>query len=374
MPRKKSKPTTRRQPNSDATIEINVPIRTQSSSPPVQPFNSAAAIMSEGDVASAAATVDLSGKFDFINVPPPSFSGRSTDDAFAFVKAFERYVEWKNVTTDDRKRALFAVLLRDNAGAWYDTISDSDKSSFDTLRVAFNKRYLSTDAVKHRSARDLFTKKQAESETVDDFVASVRRHAQLIGANDDVIKWVLLCGLKPHISAIVTQQKADTVDEILDAARLAELTAAPPSTSDNMIILDQIAQLQSEVRRLGREHVTAIGPSRSPTPERRRVLFDNDYTRRSPGPNVRLYNRSSLSSGSQGQLRAPSSSHGPLKNGHQYSDQSTCRRCARQNCTGQRGMCTGYGKQCFSCGKFNHVSRACTAAQGAASNQPHFQY
>ena len=62
-----------------------------------------------------------------INVPPPSFSGRSTDDAFAFVKEFERYVAWKNVTTDDRKRALFAVLMRDNAGAWYDTISDADK-------------------------------------------------------------------------------------------------------------------------------------------------------------------------------------------------------------------------------------------------------
>lgn len=299
-----------------------------------------------------------------IHVPPPSFSGRSTDDAFAFVKEFERYVEWKNVTTDDRKRALFAVLLRDNAGAWYDTISDADKSSFDALRTAFNKRYLLTDAVQHRSARDLFTKKQADSETVDDFVASVRRLALLIGANDDVIRWVLLCGLKPHISAIVAQQKATTVDEILDAARLAELTTQP--SSSDTIILDQLAKLQSEVRRLGQDRVTAVGPSRSPTPERRRVSFEYDYDRRSPPSNV----RPSLSSGNHGQRRAPPSYNWPSKSGHQFADQPACFRCAKLNCSGQRGMCAAFGKLCFSCGKPNHVSRACKSAQGAHPNQP----
>lgn len=326
--------------------------------------------MAEGD-----STPEASNKLDFINVPPPSFSGRSTDDAFAFVKQFERYVEWKNVTADDRKRTLFAVLLRDNAGAWYDTISQSDKSSFEALRAAFDKRYLSTDAVKHRSARDLFTKKQGESETVDDFVASVRRQAQLIGVNDDVVKWVLLCGLKPQISTVVTQQKAGTVDEILDAARLAELTTAPPSTMDNTLILDQIAQLQSEVRRLGRDRdVTTVGPSRSPTPERRRVSFNSEYSQRLP-PDMRQFSRSTPMSGKQGQLRAPSSNNWPPKGGNlQYTEQAACYRCAKYNCTGQRGVCAGYGKHCFSCGKFNHVSRACRSAQGAPSSQPYSQY
>jgi hypothetical protein len=374
MPKRKLKSTIRRQPTCDATPEINELLKTQSSSTPVKPFNSAVVTMSEEDGAPAAAAILSSAEMDFINVPPPSFSGRSSDDAFAFVKEFERYVEWKNVTSDDRKRALFAVLLRDNAGTWYDTTSDSDRSSYATLRAAFDKRYLSTDAVKHRSARDLFTKKQAESETVDDFVTSVRRLAQLINAKDDVIKWVLLCGLKPQISAVVTQHKADTVDEILDVARLAELTTAPSTTTDNTIMLDQIAQLQSEVRRLGRDRVTAIGPSRSPTPERRRVSFDQSYNQRSLVPDGRQYNTSPLPSGKQGQLRASSSNNWPLKSGHQFTEQSVCYRCARPNCVGQRGMCAGYGKQCFSCGKFNHVARACRAAQGTPSFQPHFQY
>jgi hypothetical protein len=319
----------------------------------------------EGDTASA--TPAVTSSMDFINVPPPSFSGRSTDDAFAFIKAFERYTEWKNVHTDDRKRTLFAVLLRDNAGAWYDTISDSDKASFTNLKAAFDKRYLSTDAIKHRSARDLFTKKQAETETVDDFVASVRRHAQLIGANEDVIKWVLLCGLKPHISAVVTQQKAVTVDEILEAARLAELTTTAPTTSDrdNTIILEQLAQLQMEVRRLGRDRVTAVVPSRSPTPERRRVSFDDNH--RSPAPERQQYRdqpRAPSSFNRRGPTYTQPSNFWPPKSGRQNTEQSACFRCAREGCTGQRGMCTGYGKQCFTCGKLNHVARACRAAQG----------
>lgn len=331
------------------------------------------AAMSTDDASSAIATADTVSGMDFINVPPPSFSGRSTDDAFAFTKAFERYVDWKGVSDDNRKRALFAVLLRDNAGTWYDTMADADKASYTALRAAFNKRYLSTDAIKRRSARDLFTKKQATSETVDDYVASVRRHALLIGANDEIVKYALLWGLKPHISAIVTQQHADTIDQIVDAARLAELTSdnAPAAAADSTIILDEIADLKAEIRRIGRERererVNAVGPSRSPTPEQRHVSF-TDSKRRPPTPEARYYNRAA-SGEIQGRLRAPPS----MNVQQQYARNQYCYRCGRQNCAGQPNICNAYGKQCFSCGKFNHVARVCRAAQATPSNRPHIR-
>jgi hypothetical protein len=327
--------------------------------------------MSTDDTSPATAAAATVSGMDFINVPPPSFSGRSTDDAFAFMKAFERYVDWKGVSDDNRKRALFAVLLRDNAGAWYDTITDTDKASYTSLRAAFDKRYLSTDAVKRRSARDLFTKKQATSETVDDYVASVRRHALLIGANEEIVKYALLWGLKPHISAIVTQQRADTVEQIVEAARLAELTSdnTPAAAADNTIILDEIADLKAEIRRIGRERerVNTVGLSRSPTPEQRRVSF-TDNKRRSPTPEARYYNRAA-SGESQGRLRAPPSMYVQ----QQYTGNQYCYRCGRHNCSGQRDICNAYGKKCFSCGRFNHVARVCRAAQATPSNRPHVQ-
>lgn len=376
----KKRPSARQQQTNDTAAD-NVQMDTSPSitvSDPLSPAPSVeAAIMSEGEttatVAPATAVATVSG-MNFINVPPPTFSGRSTDDAFAFVKAFERYVDWKNITSADEKRKLFAVLLKDNAISWFDSISESDKNTYDTLRAAFEKRYLLTEAVKHRTARDLLSKKQADDESVDDYVASVRRHAQLISASDDMVKWVLTCGLKPHISAYVTQQRATTVDEILDAARLAELTAvAATSTMDNTIILDRLAQLQVEIRRLGREGINTVQPSRSPTPERRRVSFDTgNINRRPPAPDQGQFHRASSSDFNQGHVRAPPPANSwPPKGGNRY--QSVCSRCGRQNCSGQRNVCHAFGKQCFSCRRFNHVSRVCRAAYPALINQPRFQ-
>ena len=113
-------------------------------------------------------------------------------------------------------------------------------------------------------------------------MATIRRHAQLIGANDEIVKYVRLCEQKPRISTYITQQRANTVDEMLEAARLAELTSATASSaSDSTVIMDQIAQLKTEVRHLGRDSLDDVQPSRSPTPERRRVTFE--YT----GDNVK---------------------------------------------------------------------------------------
>ena len=51
-------------------------------------------------------------------------------------------------------------------------------------------------------------------------------------------------GTETHISAAVTQQQANTINEILDTTRLAELTVDTTSiAADSTIILDQIAEL-----------------------------------------------------------------------------------------------------------------------------------
>ena len=98
MTRKKQQSTKKSRP-------INSPTTVQTTPSPTLP------LADEGLAAASSAAVGTTvvSANDFINVP--SFAGRSTDDAFAFVKSFERYVEWKNVTTDDRKRALRCVRL-----------------------------------------------------------------------------------------------------------------------------------------------------------------------------------------------------------------------------------------------------------------------
>lgn len=352
----------------------------------------------EAPVVSPAATAatTVGSTTDFVPVTPPTFAGRPNDDPFAFVRAFERYVDWKAIKDDDRKRALFAVLLRDDAAAWFDTLTTTVQHSYDNLQNAFKHRYLATDAVQHRHARDLFTRKQADGETVDDFIASVRRQALMIGATDDVVRWILLCGFKPHIAAVVTQQKAVNIDQIIEAARLAEITVLPPATPpNNALILQQLSELRAEVNQLGRDRVNSIRPPRDATPERH-VAFRDDVHRASSQerrqPFIRRSNRppsprpqslppwassSSLPPANQYTVNLPplqQTGHvGQLRNNNEAAGALFCSRCARSNCNGSRGICTAFGKQCFNCLKLNHVARACRAAQ-TVRPRPHFQY
>ena len=343
-----------------------IPVSLPSSSPPilVPPV-----VMADAGPAAADPTSDDR----FINVKPPSFSGYASDDAFTFMKAFERYIAWKRITDDDRKSALFAVLLRDNAASWYDTLSATDKSTFTHLRNAFDKRYLSPAVVKHNSARTIFSRKQLPSESTDDFIAAMRRHAQLIEADDGILRYALLSGFRPHIANFVLQQKAESLDDIVEAARLAELTNASSATSDNSVILEQLSQLQADVRRLGRDRSSAVTPSRSPTPEHqsRAVRFAAPPAmgrRPSPAPS-----RAASTGQSSYSARHPSAGRG-RRSWNMNIDASTsrgCLRCGRASCSGMRGECNAFGKSCFRCHKLNHVEKACLGGQplGAVPNR-----
>jgi len=89
-------------------------------------------------------------------VPPPSFSGKTTENAASFLKQFEKYTKYRNIRdddNDDKKLNLFAVLLKDAAGDWMDSLPETHKDSFTNLLRSFHSRYLSHELVKHRSAK-----------------------------------------------------------------------------------------------------------------------------------------------------------------------------------------------------------------------------
>jgi hypothetical protein len=62
-------------------------------------------------------------------VKPPTFSGKSDEDADSFVKSFERYVKYREITASDKKLNLFTVLLKDAAADWLDALPDDTESN-----------------------------------------------------------------------------------------------------------------------------------------------------------------------------------------------------------------------------------------------------
>ena len=68
-------------------------------------------------------------------------------------------------------------------------------------------------------------------------------------ADDKLVQYALLSGLKSNISNFVIQRKLKTYDEILDAARLAELTITEKTNIDSSLS-EQLFEVQNEMRRL----------------------------------------------------------------------------------------------------------------------------
>ena len=51
---------------------------------------------------------------------------------------------------------------------------------------------------------DLFTRKQADNESVDDYVTRLRRSARLIDVDEKVLQFAIVNGFKSYIAAQVT--------------------------------------------------------------------------------------------------------------------------------------------------------------------------
>lgn len=317
-------------------------------------------------------------------IKAPTFFGRTDEDADSFINAFERYTKYRDITEADKKLNLFAVLLHDSAAKWFDGLSPSAKDTFDHLTTAFAERYRLPASRNFQYAADLFNRKQAADQTVDDYVTQMRKTARLIDIDDKILHLVLVNGFLPAISAHVIRSKTESIDQLLDVARLAELTI--PTTSDSTIG-HQITDLQSEIRRLSTKMdnaVTAAIHPRSPTPERR-VHFDtptfssqpassfptsaSGYGSHPPPDPAIHYTQRPTRSPVTWQRQPPPSSWQPSRQQKTWQSQqptpppsTPCTRCARLH--GRNSFCPARdpNRVCNYCHKPGHFQAACFSA------------
>ena len=135
-------------------------------------------------------------------------------------------------------------------------------------------------SLKNLNAND-FSRKQQPDESVDNYVTAMRKTARLIQVDDDVLKLVLVNGFKPWIAAQVTLARPESIDKILEVARLAEITALTTESTVNQQIVDVCAEMRRLSTKVDQVITASVRQPRSPTPERR-VHFDRSQ---SPAPN-----------------------------------------------------------------------------------------
>jgi len=175
-----------------------------------------------------------------------TLSGTTGEDGDRWLKHFEHYCAYKGYPKG-KQLALCKVLLTGSAATWLDT--SDEINSMASFKAEFNKRYKTPEIIKYRSAKEIFSRRQREDECADDYISYMRKLATNVGITDNkVIQYAVLNGLGPHIAAYVTQQKPETLEAVLEAARIAEVTM-PAGPSVGPALSDQLADVQAEVRR-----------------------------------------------------------------------------------------------------------------------------
>ena len=288
---------------------------------------------------------------------PTPFEGKADEDADKWICYFKQYCEYKNITNKKPQIELFKLLMRGQAYDWFNGL-EGNLDNFDAVEEAFNKRYKVSDLVKYRSARDLYSRKQGVNESCDDYVTAMKQIARKISnePNEEMLHFAILNGLQGHISNAVISKSPKTIAELLEAARIAELTAQPDLS---LPVMQQLNELRADMSRMSRQlekRTTSVinRDRRSTTPEQRRsVTFSappasdkpNSY---SPTPVRRVFEK-------------PNPVRTSYEKSQQYSGGPTAKSacCTRCGYTHRTLRCPATDKVCLGCGRKGHFKVMC---------------
>jgi len=161
------------------------------------------------------------------SIAPSLFSGKTTDNPGDWLRQFENCALYKGLT-DEPQCNFFRVLVSGPAAYWLETVHiDVDPVTFTAYKTAFLSRYQMPQITKYKSARYIFSRAQGDEESVDDFICQMQKLRKIVGMTGDMLNYAILNGLKPRIASYVTQTAPTTIDDLLSAARVAELTITP---------------------------------------------------------------------------------------------------------------------------------------------------
>ena len=166
--------------------------------------------------------------------PATRTSPVSMGDVTAFVKPFtglqqaddwlsqfQSYASVKRLTGADLID-IFKLLMRDTAALWFTSLSPTVRASPQALFKTFLARFGLSDMQKWRVERELSTRYQQTAESVDEYITSMLVVGNRVGMPSDRILKLIIQGLKPELRSFVMNNRAQTIDEVLEVARMHE--------------------------------------------------------------------------------------------------------------------------------------------------------
>jgi len=344
-------------------------------SAPAQPPATSSATGAVG--APAAQAINRSQENSFA---PPVFHGAAHEDAEVWLSRFEKYIVYRGFNDRDKVNFL-AVVLRDDAADWYDSLPDTSTDTWAHLKQAFEQRFKETDLLKWQKASTMWSRSQGEMESVDAYVTAMKKLARSVAVDDVQLRFAIQRGLRPELIGHVIQSQPESIDALIKSARIAEAAAsataaAKPETSLDKVIMALSANREAaernteEMKRLAGQ--LATGQSIN--------AVDNEPT--AAGPRSTTGRRGgAISNGQQrGQRWRPRGQRqqqwpAPQLTEAQRSQQnpgtempsSPCSDCGGMHAFGKQ-FCRARDIDCFLCGRRGHLKRMCRSGRRPMAN------
>jgi hypothetical protein len=152
-----------------------------------------------------------------------SFMGSSHcgDQAEKWLEQFSRYVTFKKLNEEDQLQ-LFQLLMKDQAADWLTSLPLLRKDDIHVLKDEFMKRHQMTRVEKWRQTADIWKRRQGPTEPVDDYIAAMQAAARRVKMAQSSLADAIIQGLRPEIRLHVLHAGSETLEQILEAARISE--------------------------------------------------------------------------------------------------------------------------------------------------------
>jgi len=283
---------------------------------------------------------------------PKPFTGKVGEDVETFLQEFDKYVAYRELDAN-KSLALLRLLLKGGAGEWLQRLTIHQKNDMVRLREAITERYARSKIVKHRTARELFMRKQAPDEDVEVFIgACVKLSSSFGDQSETMAMYSIMGGLRPPLAAFVAQRQPDTLKELIEHARMAELTVNP--VNDHQMI-EQMSEMKAAIQHLGEklEKATTLQPISDRNP---------DDARRSR-PSYRQHQASGGYRQQRSSERREDTADPKKETKKDDGDKEGCTRCGFPGKHDNPARCRAYNQTCFYCSKVGHFARCCHKAK-----------
>jgi len=137
--------------------------------------------------------------------------------------------------------------MKGNAAVWLEAQPNASFANMAALKAAFEARYKPPpDMVMYRNAKQTFSRRQ-EQLPAEDYVAIMQKLAKKI---DRMTRFAILNGLRAELQPYVIQKQPETMDDLISAVRMAELTCISSKESDSTALSMQLANMQDEIKKV----------------------------------------------------------------------------------------------------------------------------